>query len=212
MNNFIALSHSPSILILISLAIGYAAGRLRVYQLQNQGEAAVRRTITKAFGAPDYHLLNNVTLPTHDGTTQVDHVLISRFGVFVIETKHYSGKIYCNPSSPTWTQFFVKTSFKFQNPIFQNKKHVAAVRSLLAVPPNAVHSVVVFTGSAVFMTARPQEVFLLGELVNHIRRYDTEEISLNQLESFVGRIECHRQALTRQTDVQHREHLKRKFG
>ena len=32
----------------------------------------------------DYHLIKNVTLPTDDGTTQIDHIIVSVFGVFVV--------------------------------------------------------------------------------------------------------------------------------
>ena len=42
----------------------------------------------------DYHLIKNITLPTGDGTTQIDHILVSRFGVFVIETKNMKGWIF----------------------------------------------------------------------------------------------------------------------
>jgi len=38
-----------------------------------------------------YHLFKNVTLPTEDGTTQIDHVIVSRYGIFVIETKNMKG-------------------------------------------------------------------------------------------------------------------------
>jgi len=41
-----------------------------------------------------YTLLKNVTLPTADGTTQIDHVIVSRYGVFVIETKNMKGWIF----------------------------------------------------------------------------------------------------------------------
>ena len=38
-----------------------------------------------------YHLIKNVTLPTEDGTTQIDHIIVSIYGVFVIETKNMKG-------------------------------------------------------------------------------------------------------------------------
>jgi len=34
-----------------------------------------------------YNLIHNVTLLTEDGTTQIDHIVVSQYGVFVIETK-----------------------------------------------------------------------------------------------------------------------------
>ncbi|XOV87017.1 MAG: nuclease-related domain-containing protein [Pseudomonadota bacterium] len=72
------------------LAIGYFLGRTRDYHatvFQNRGEAIVSRVVLKNFGPPDYHLINHATLRMENGTTQVDHILVSRFGVFVIETK-----------------------------------------------------------------------------------------------------------------------------
>ena len=207
-----ALFNSP-ITIAVSLTLGFVVGRFRVYQLQNQGETAVRRTIAKAFGAPDYHMMNSVTVPTRDGTTQIDHILVSRFGIFVIETKHYGGAVYATPTAATWTQAFAKSKFKFQNPIFQNYKHIKAIQSLLHfLPADAVHSVVVFTGDAQFKTPRPEGVFLLSEVVSHIKGFNTDVLTREHLESCVGRIECRRLALTRHTDVEHRTRLKRKFG
>lgn len=208
------IQHGAPVLIALALVIGFLAGRFRVYQLQNQGESAVRRAITGSLAAPEYHLLNNVTVPTHDGTTQIDHVLVSRFGVFVIETKHYGGLLYANPTSKTWTQVFAKGKFKFQNPIFQNMGHVRAVQNLLLnfVHADAVFSVVVFTGAGVFKTPRPEGVFLLGELVPFLRMFDKPVLTKDAIEACVGKIECNRLALTKKTDVEHRQRLQRKYG
>jgi restriction system protein len=51
-----------------------------------------------------YQLFKNVTLPTEDGTTQIDHVIVSRYGVFVIETKNMKGWIFGSPQQKNWTQ------------------------------------------------------------------------------------------------------------
>ena len=80
-----------------AIAFGYSVGRTRVYQttvFQNRGEALVSRVVLKDFGYPDYHLMNHITLQMEDGTTQVDQILVSRFGLFVIETKDYKGWIF----------------------------------------------------------------------------------------------------------------------
>ena len=79
------------LLFALALTIGYGFGRYharyRTSNFQNSGEALVSRTIESNFNTPDYHLLNHITLTLEDGTTQIDHILVSRFGVFVIETK-----------------------------------------------------------------------------------------------------------------------------
>lgn len=83
----------------VGFAVGFALGRFRVSAFQNRGEARLSRSVQLRFGPPDYHLMNHVTLQLKDGTTQIDHVLVSRFGVFVIETKDYKGWIFANACS-----------------------------------------------------------------------------------------------------------------
>jgi hypothetical protein len=73
--------------VLVAFALGFGLGRRRRSALENQGEAAVRRALTKTFPGPAYHLLNHLTLPLQEGTTQIDHVLVARSGIFVIEVK-----------------------------------------------------------------------------------------------------------------------------
>lgn len=173
----------------------------------------VRRELTARFPSPTYHLLNNVTLPVADGTTQIDHILVSRHGIFVLETKHYKGWLYANASAPQWTQVLFKKHYKFQNPIHQNRKHVVAVAKLLDFLPNdCIHPVVVFTGDAVFKTPQPSGVFSLRDLFGYIDAIKTEQLSDNRVQFCVGRLECCRKALTNQTDVEHVAHLRRKFG
>jgi hypothetical protein len=145
------------IALLVALAIGYGLGRFRRTAVENQGEAAVRRALTQNFTGTSYHLLNNITLPFDDGTTQIDHILVSKSGIFVVESKHYSGWIFANASWPTWTQVMFKQKYKFQNPLRQNYKHIRAIQQVLDfVPSGHIHSLVAFTGDAEFKTERPK--------------------------------------------------------
>ena len=201
------------LLLSIAVLIGYLAGRFRVYQLQNRGEVAVSNAITKNLTSAKYHLLNNITLPVNNETTQVDHILVSRYGIFVIETKHYKGWLFANPNSQYWTQVIFKQKFKFQNPIRQNDKHLRAVQSLLYfLPKEHIHSVVIFTGDAEFRTPKPAGVFSIKGFLNFLNAFTEEVISENRLQFCVGKIECQRLALTEETDVNHRARIQRKFG
>src|SRR5690349_16827069 len=101
--------------VLLALAIGFFIGRYRAYHtssFQTRSEALVSRTVKEHFGPPHYHLMNHVTLPFKRDTTQVDHILVSRFGVFVIETKHYKGWIFANPAQAKWTQVLFRHKFR----------------------------------------------------------------------------------------------------
>jgi hypothetical protein len=157
----------------------------------------VFRVVRRDFGPSGYHLMNHVTLQLKDGTTQIDHILISRFGVFVIETKDYKGWIFANAKQRNWTQVLFKSKFKLQNPILQNMRHVRAVQGLLDfLPPGAAKSVVVFTGEAEFKTELPQGVFSLSGLVAYLREQVVEVMSHNRVQFCVGRLETARLAIS----------------
>jgi hypothetical protein len=194
-------------------ALGYLLGRYRAHSFQNFGEGLVSRLLLEHFPPPDFHLLNHITLKDKDGTTQIDHILVSRFGVFVIETKDYKGWIFANPKQATWTQVLFHRKFKFQNPIFQNFRHVRAVEDLLDfLPPGCVKSVVVFTGEAEFKTDMPSGVFGVPELIEHLRSSTEEVMSLNRVQFCVGRLETARLAISGLTDLEHVESLQRRHG
>lgn len=87
------------------------------------GEGRVARRLAK-LPQEDYQTVNDIMLPTVDGeTTQVDHVVVSRYGIFVIETKDYNGWIFGGENQRIWTQSFMggrwsgPQKFHFQNPI-----------------------------------------------------------------------------------------------
>ncbi len=199
--------------VLLALAFGYALGRYRATSFQNRGEALVSKVIRSNFGAPEYHLLNHVTLRLKDRTTQIDHILVSRYGVFVIETKHYKGWIFANAKHSTWTQVIFKHKSRFQNPIFQNLLHVRAVQELLDfLPPDSVRSVVVFTGDAEFKTEIPAGVLELRHLVDHLRASSVEVMSANRVQFCVGRLETSRLSISGKTDLDHVQSLERRHG
>ena len=199
--------------ILVALAAGFVVGRYRASAFQNRGEALLTRVARANFAPPDYHLMNHITLQMKDGTTQVDHILVSRFGVFVIETKDHKGWIFANAKQANWSQVLFKRRFKFQNPIFQNIRHVRAVQDLLDfLPAEAVKSVVVFTGEAKFKTEIPPGVFSVTGLMDHLREQTAEVMSLNRVQFCVGRLETARLAISGKTDVEHVQSLERRHG
>jgi len=197
----------------IFLVIGYLIGRRRRTRTQNQGERLVRNSLMSSFPSNTFHLLNNVTLPIANGTTQIDHVLVSTRGIFVIETKHYSGWIFGSANSRNWTQVIYKVKNSFQNPLRQNHLHLKTVEGILDFLPGEVfHSIVVFTGNAEFKTEKPTGVFFLDELLEYIDFFPDNVLSINRVAFSVGRIECARYQITEQTDVEHQLNLESRFG
>ncbi len=218
---------TPELYLLIALAVGYTVGRLTrtgrddhvprigrgAASFQNRGEALLSSALRAHFRYPDFHILNHVTLRLPDGTTQIDHILVSRFGVFVIETKDYSGWIFASATHKHWTQVLYKQKHTFQNPLHQNFRHVVAVRQLLDfLPPDSIKPVVVFTGDAEFKTDVPAGVFTVDELIRHIHCASVPVMSLNRLQFCVGRLETARLAISGETDVEHVLSLQRRHG
>ena len=110
-----------------------------------------------------YRSLNNVTLNTNNGTTQLDHVIVSRFGIFVIEAKNYQGWIFGSENQAEWTQSLRGgRKFKFQNPLRQNYRHIKALCEFLVLPEGKFHSVVMFWGDSEFKTPMPPNVMCKG--------------------------------------------------
>ena len=205
-----------ALIILIPLIIfgaGFYYGNRRKSWHENQGEGAVRQLLTEFCEASTSHFLNNVTLDYKDGTTQIDHILITENGILVIETKHYTGWLFAHERQPQWTQVIYKVKYKFLNPILQNQKHLKAVRHLLDfLPSDQIQGLVVFSGDAQFKTEIPRNVIHIEDLSSYVDDFRCGSLSLNRVQFCVGRLECKRLELTSQTDVEHQAYLERKFG
>jgi len=79
------------------------------------------------------------------------------------------------------------------------------------LPAEQVLGVVVFTGVAEFKTSQPNNVHSLNSLLSHLKGLNQEVITENRMQFCVGRLECLRLALTRETDVEHRANLEAKL-
>ena len=74
-------------------------------------------------------------VPSRNGTTQIDHILVSAYGIFVIETKNLKGWIFGSAENATWTQVLAGKKYPFQNPLKQNYRHTRCARRLPAPRP-----------------------------------------------------------------------------
>lgn len=205
-------THIIAVVILIFFGF-YLGSKWGKYE-ENQGERVVNKLLKKYFSNETYHLLKNVTLPTADGTTQIDHVLVSTKGIFVIETKKYSGWIFGDPKLPKWTKTTRRgEKYPFQNPLHQNYKHIKELELYFDfLPDNSLKSIVVFVGDAKFKTEMPENVLNLDNLVQYIKQFDDDILSLNRVYFIVGKLEFFRKEISVKTDKEHIKYLEKKFG
>ncbi|KMQ50586.1 nuclease [Chitinispirillum alkaliphilum] len=155
-----------------------------------------------------YHLIKNVTLPTSDGTTQIDHIIASKFGVFVVETKNMKGWIYGSQNQKTWTQKIYRYSAKFQNPLHQNYKHVKVLESLLGLNEKQLHSVVIFIGDCTIKTEMPENVTHGLGYLWYIKSKTEPVLTKSQVNQITRKIESGRLSPSLKTNLAHIRHVK----
>lgn len=157
-----------------------------------------------------YRSLHNVTLDTPDGTTQIDHVFISPYGIFVLETKNMTGWIFGSENQAHWTQKIYKQTYKFQNPLRQNYKHLKALEACLRVDPENLHSVISFVGGSTFKTEMPACVTRGNGFVRYIKSFQRKVFSEAEVEAMLQALQTGRRAPSLATHREHVQNLKRR--
>lgn len=155
-----------------------------------------------------YHLIKNVTLPTQDGSTQIDHIILSVYGLFVVETKNMKGWIFGHPEQKRWTQKIYKHSSQFQNPLHQNYKHVKTLQSLLGVSDEKIFSLIVFVGEAKLKTPMPDNVTHLGGYIRFIKAKKQAVFSQTQVSEIIHKIQADQLTPSFKTSREHTQHVK----
>lgn len=156
----------------------------------------------------EYHLIKNVTLPTEGGTTQIDHVIVSKFGLFVVETKNMKGWIFGDPKQSQWTQKIFKHTSKFQNPLHQNYKHVKTLGTLLGLSDQQIHSLIVFVGESTFKTEMPPNVTYGIGYIRFIKSKTMPVLSAGEVTDIVSKIATGRLTPSFKTSREHVAHVK----
>ncbi len=171
------------------------------------GEWHVNKKLGRALDSQQYQLFKNVTLPTADGTTQIDHILLSPFGVFVIETKNIRGRIFGSERKAKWTQQIYKRKYLFQNPLRQNYKHTETLRDLLMLPQEVVYSVIIFTARAKLKTDLPVNVGYVNDAIKFIRNHEQVCFSESQVIELAHLLSTKKLQPGFKTHVKHVKHV-----
>ena len=160
------------------------------------GERRVRKEIEKLERKHPgtYKSYHDIYIPKSDGTlSQIDHIIVSKYGLFVIETKFYDGWIFGSENQKNWTQVIFKRKEKFLNPIWQNKGHIRALREWLGEEGEKIptHSIVVFFKTATFknsMNFEQADVIYLHDILKTISLKNTNIVNTQTTESISNRL------------------------
>lgn len=130
-----------------------------------------------------YKLLNDIMVEDEKGTHQIDHVVISKYGIFVIEMKNYYGLIIGNQYKEKWYQYLGKRKYPFHNPMYQNYGHVKTLSIALNLSEELFIPITCFSNQVKLKVTSNKPVVQVGTINRNILKY-TEEIitcDLNEL-------------------------------
>ena len=90
-------------------------------------------------------ILRNLYVPYKGKTTEIDVVMLHETGIYVIESKNYSGWIFGSEDQKQWTQVNGYNKKKFYNPIWQNRTHIRALSEYENIDKSKMKSYIVFS-------------------------------------------------------------------
>ena len=154
------------------------------------GEFATEFALTNDNLQGELIVLKNLYVPTNGRTTEIDLLMIHEKGIFVFESKNYSGWIFGTEEQLNWTQSLRNgEKNKFYNPIRQNRNHIRALGEYLQIPVSEFTSYIVFSErcvlkkvpentSNVVVVRRPDMLKKLRKTIKEAPlKYTHEEIS-----------------------------------
>lgn len=139
-----------------------------------------------------YHIFHNVILPSKNGTTQIDHLVISIYGLFIVETKNKKGWIFGSPGQKNWTQTLYGEKYSFQNPLKQTYRQKIILGEFLHIDNRCIFPIIHFTGDCNFKTELPDNVrkHSVGSYIKGFRDeiFSNEDVyeAVNTIKSFMS--------------------------
>lgn len=133
-----------------------------------------------------YIIINNVFIEANGFTHQIDHVIVSRYGIFSVETKQYNGFITGNKYDKNWIRHAGKNKYYYTNPIRQNYGHVKALSELLGIDETKIFNVVCIPSRAKLKIEHDGELVRYDTIVDKVLSYKEEII--NNVDEIVNTI------------------------
>ncbi len=173
-----------------------------------RGERAVANILSE-LPSSEYSVINDITLQDEYGITQIDHVIISVYGIFVIETKNYSGWIMGGEKSDQWIKNMYGHKYYFYNPIKQNYGHISALARTLLIPKNNFVSIVVFPYKADIKVHTSEHVIYFKEIISTILSYTIRRFSVFEVDKMTNQL-LSLQSNSKEQKKEHAQYVKDK--
>lgn len=151
------------------------------------GERKTGIALWLSLNKKDYSCTPNIILSSHNGTAQIDHIVISKYGIFIVETKNMSGWIFGDASNERWTQTIYRNKYSFQNPLRQTYRQKKVLAQFLRVNEINVFPIIFFNGRSQFRTKLPINV-IDRNLGRYIKSFKKVVLSQEEVERIKDKI------------------------
>lgn len=155
-----------------------------------KGEKKTAFYLWWSLSSKSYHRFHNIILPSKNGTAQIDHLVVSAFGVFIVETKNKKGFIFGSEYQHNWVQSIYGNKYSFQNPLNQAYRQKKVLSEFLNLDESHIHTVVYFVGNCRFKTPLPDNVIASG-IGRYIRRFQKPVLSKEEVSRVVDVMKRH---------------------
>jgi hypothetical protein len=177
------------IFLIIVVALVISVIEKSPYLIGQRGEKFVAKKLLQ-LDVAHYKVLNDLLLPSNGrlNTTQIDHIVVSNYGIFCIETKSYQGWIFGDANQEYWTQVIYHHKERFYNPLRQNYAHIKAVEELLKLKYSNVRifSLVAFPDADKLKISGTDSVGHTFEVVNKIESFSNVIFSDTERDEIYG--------------------------
>jgi len=174
------------------------------------------RFVNSLFLSAEYKVFNNVIIRTKRGSTQIDHVIVSPYGLFAVETKDKTGWIYGDEEQRQWTEVIYNKRYYFPNPLHQNYGHKMSLAEYLGIGREKIRSLVIFWGNCEFKTSMPDNVCKGGILSSGFREYIQGKrevlLSSEMIDSICLRLKAAKEDSGFFSGLRHVDEVKRKYS
>ena len=152
-------------------------------------ERYVTQQLLKSLPHRQYAVISDLLLP-NDGqfrTSQIDHLIISIYGIFCIETKSHKGWISGSKAHRLFKQILFRNSFRLTpNPVEQNNSHIRTVRGLIGERLKApIVNIVVFPSAEKFFINGYEDVGSVNDMIDSVFMYGEKVYSYEEASKMI---------------------------
>lgn len=161
----------------------------------------------------DEYLLTNLLIPLKNGrTTEIDSVIISRKGIFCIETKNWAGQIYGNDNDEYWEQIYddpYKENRRPKNPVIQNERHCSVLDHLFH-GHFTVEGAVIFVNDKADYYVYSSSCYTIGQFKSYYRCLPDTQLTIDEVNRVFQKLSKH--LATQEQLERHKERINKQYN